>query len=609
MLGILLQQNILIPGHAAASRVMLSQDSQPFVQNSKLLSPTSGSQNLTFAVGLNVHNQSKLEQYAKDVSNPKSPLYRHYLDAGAYNNQFAPTAEDESSVVDFLKSQGFTIDQTFSNHLLVVASGSVDKVQQSFKTQINNYQTLKGRRFYANASAPSVPTGVANKIQTISGLDNYTEYKHSPMRPAVKHQTTKGGAAATCPTGGKQLDNTFGYVPSQIAKAYNLTELYAQGFHGEGQSVGLIELSDYNHNDISTFTKCFGGSGTKIQNIYVTPASKIGKDDAGEVVLDMDMVLGLAPKLDNLKVYMTANDHNASTTSWNAVWNKAISDRVPVISVSWGSCESNDNAENSQAKLENTYFQTATVQGQTVLASAGDDGSTDCTDDNNKIIDKLSVDDPAAQPFVTGVGGTQLFLNTDNTINVERVWNEKDRKDAQGKLIPEAGATGGGKSIRWPRPTWQQAQGITSANRQVPDVALNADTLTGYYNYCTSDDCQNAGWNVGAGTSAAAPGWAAIVALTNQSMKAAGEDFPVGFLNPLLYTIANDPAANAAVFHDIVKTEVQPAGFSPDPRSNDLLGTHNGTYPVTPGYDSATGLGTVDASNFAGQIVKMSKPQ
>ncbi len=599
VLGFLLQQHVLIPGHAAAARLTLPQDSKPFVKNSTLLSSTTGSQKLTVAVGLNTRNSDELEQYAKDVSDPNSPLYRHYVSAETYNALFAPTIQDEASVVNFLKSQGLSIDQTYSNRLLVVASGPVDTVQQAFGTRINNYQTPRGRRFYANSSAPTVPADVASKILTVSGLDNYAQYRHSSS--GVKPRALTGSAANTCPAGGNGPNNTASYIPRQIAKAYNLTDLYDQGFHGEGQTIGLIEMSGYNRADLPTFTNCYGGGSTDIQDIYLNKFDGGDKTGAGEVTLDMDVVLGLTPRLSTLKVYMGANDAS-NTANWNAVWNKAISDRISVISNSWGSCESVDDANFSQAKLENTYFQTAAVQGQTILSAAGDNGSTDCNDDKNNIIDQISVDDPASQPYMTGVGGTQLRLDEDGSIASERVWNEKNHRSSDGSVAPN-GATGGGVSSHWPKPRWQKAPGTLGANREVPDISLDADPQTGYVIYCNAGDCQKGGWLVFGGTSAAAPAWASIVSLTNQSLANTGDVAQLGFLNPSLYALASDPTIYASVFHDIVKTGTQTA--TSDPGNNDYLGKHKGMYPTTPGYDRTTGLGTVNAGNFAIQMLKI----
>src|SRR5207248_10824331 len=159
----------------------------------------------------------------------------------------------------------------------------------------------------------------------------------------------------------------------------------------------------------------------------------------------------------------------------------------------------------------------------------------------------LNADDPAAQPFVTGVGGSNLTLNADNSYASETIWN--------GGFL--GGASGGGISQFWKQPSWQTGPGVqnsySNGMRETPDVSLDADPATGYPVYCTAgSSCSGAGgsgWLTVGGTSAAAPMWAAMVVLTNQKAAQQGKK-PMGFLNPALYKIASGSHYNSD-FHDI----------------------------------------------------------
>jgi len=129
----------------------------------------------------------------------------------------------------------------------------------------------------------------------------------------------------------------------------------------------------------------------------------------------------------------------------------------------------------------------------------------------------LSVDDPASQPFVTAVGGTNLTMNG-NSYGNEVVWNDSK------------GASGGGISKYWQMPSWQTGPGVISQYssgspcgvspgycREVPDVSLHSSDQTWYLFYCTvPNDCGTGPWFGIAGTSCAAPLWASITALTNE---------------------------------------------------------------------------------------------
>jgi kumamolisin len=257
-----------------------------------------------------------------------------------------------------------------------------------------------------------------------------------------------------------------------------------------------------------------------------------------------------------------------------------------VISTSWGLCEPFLGTSNANA--ENTLFQEAAVQGQSVFAASGDSGAQDCLPAKRNAT-APAVDDPASQPFVTGVGGTKLTLSPTRS---ESVWN-----NGPGGF----GATGGGDSAFWPMPSYQTGAaaplGVINGNsstacggycRQVPDVAFDADPNTGLV-----IDWLGSWASIG-GTSAGAPSWAAITALANASSSCGGS--AVGFANPLLYSAASN--AYATTFNDVVSG------------NNDLLGTNGGVYSAKPGYDQATGLGTPQGVPLASALcpVRLAAP-
>ncbi len=168
------------------------------------------------------------------------------------------------------------------------------------------------------------------------------------------------------------------------------------------------------------------------------------------------------------------------------------------------------------------------------------------------------------------MGGTTLHVNFDNTYLSESVWNDRTLQN---------GASGGGISQVWHMPSWQQAPGVANAYstgfREVPDVSANADPQTSYWVYCSVVKMlrTNAGWLTIGGTSAAAPVWAAVIALANEaSLKANG--FLLGFLNPSLYAIAHGTPGTSYTdaFHDVV-------GVQGAANNNDYLG-NSGAYPA-----------------------------
>ena len=141
-----------------------------------------------------------------------------------------------------------------------------------------------------------------------------------------------------------------------------------------------------------------------------------------------------------------------SLTSVLHMYQQMASDNVAqVVSTSWGQCEARDSGTFLNA--ENTIFQQMAAQGQTMLAASGDAGSSDCDNPISPSTSGLAVDDPASQPFVTGVGGTNLQTAT----GPESTWNE-------GTVNGGLSAGGGGVSAVWPMQSWQTALAVTSGN-------------------------------------------------------------------------------------------------------------------------------------------------
>ena len=561
-------------------RVALANAVSPLISKSRPVSNTAANQKIALAIGLNLRNADNLTSYLQQISSPSSPLYRHYLNPASFAALYGPLPQSEAAVVNYLRSQGFTITGTYANHLLVDAVGTVAQAEQAFQVQINNYRTASGHTVFANASTPSLPVTIAPLISSVSGLDDTVQYQRHPLISNAS-VVLKQQAAIKCPQPGSTALPTA-YTPAQIATAYDFTRLYNQGISGDGQSVGLLELDGYSSADISAYMACFGGLHTTISNIPIDGFNGAPGSSAAEVELDMEMVLGLVPDLSNLRVYEAAN----ALPSYNDAWARIVSDHVPVVSTSWVFCEEGAGMSN-EIRQENIFFQAAAAQGQTILAASGDLGANGCYNPQTGANSQPAVDDPASQPYVTGVGGTTLHLNFDNSYNYEQVWNDRSIGN---------GASGGGISQVWAIPAWQQAPGVanafTNGFREVPDVAINADPQTGYDVYCTAGGCANHGWMVIGGTSAAAPVWAALVALANEyALKVNG--LMVGFLNPSLYDIAHGAygSSYSQAFHDVVP--VQGAI-----NNNDYVGTGN-TYPTASTYDLATGLGSFDAFNLS----------
>ena len=275
-------------------------------------------------------------------------------------------------------------------------------------------------------------------------------------------------------------------------------------------------------------------------------------------------------------------------------------DRAQVISVSWGECEAALGA--ADAAAEHTLFEQAAVQGQTIIAAAGDSGSEDCAFGSDLRQTQLAVDDPSSQPFVTGVGGTTLTALGPRT---DRERLEQRRRTCRAAWHSQEQAAAGsptcGRCLAGQRDASPAlnvlAAGRTGAQcghpggycREVPDVSADADPTTGYliyYNGSGTELDAPLGWQGIGGTSAAAPVWAALMALADAS--SACRNGPIGYAVPALYRAAS--TSYAADFNDVVTG------------NNDYTETNGGRFAARPGYDEASGLGTPNATPLAASL-------
>jgi hypothetical protein len=135
-----------------------------------LIGPVPSSTMMNVAIGLPVRNPSQLNIYLQQVSDPTSPLYRHYLTPTEYDAMFAPTVCDYDAVVAWVRSKGLVVAMTYSNRLLVDVTGTAATLGAALEVTFNFYVRPDGTQFYAPDRDPSLDLNV--KLDAISGLDN-----------------------------------------------------------------------------------------------------------------------------------------------------------------------------------------------------------------------------------------------------------------------------------------------------------------------------------------------------------------------------------------------------------------------------------------------------
>lgn len=576
------------------------------------------SAHLSLDVTLTPRDAAHLAALAAGVSDPASADYRSYLARGAFAQEFGASTATIRAVEASLQSEGLDPTGVAADRLAVHVSGSASAVERAFSITLTRYRLADGTLAFANGTAPRFPASIASHVQSVIGLDSLTVdhpvglARLEPSSAARANTATSSDRSAASSSGPvptsscSGLASNAGYTADQIATAYGFGGLYQQGDLGSGVSIGLVEFTPISTTDISTYAACYGLPYPAVTAVAVDggPTTSVPANEV-EAELDLEDVVGLAQQA-KIVVYEGADPGGSvsGNSAYDTYATAVNQDAVEVLSTSWGSCEPSVGIAAAEAEM--ILFEQAALQGQTVVAASGDDGAEDCYGTlPGAEAKQLAVDDPASQPYVTGVGGTTLQIGVQTT---ESTWNTTLSNSSPG-------SGGGGVSAFWAMPSYQSATpaslGVVSPLaacaatakqasghppisggaiagsdcRQIPDVSANAGAP--YAIYCTlgiPTDCDADGWTGLGGTSASAPTWAALFALADANAACATTG-PIGFANPALYSIASRDYAGA--FHDVTVG------------NNDLLGNAPGHYAAKRGFDLASGLGTPDAANAA----------
>jgi hypothetical protein len=571
---------------------------------------------LRVSVALRPQDPAALAAYARSVSTPGSADYRRYLTPSAFGRRFGATAAQVGAVRGSLRASGLRPGALSAGGLSIPVSATAAQLERAFSVSLERV-ALRGRAGAIAASArPAFPARAAAAVQAVLGLNTsgaprpllvrapagnsagaLRARRTSPLSPlAAPHGVTTGPEPCAAAQG--MAPSQSAYTADQIASAYGFTGLYQAGDDGAGVTVAVYELEPDDPNDIAAYQSCYGTHAT-ITYMRVDGGAGRGAG-SGEAALDIENLVGLAPNA-NVLVYQGPNSNSGDPGSgpYDTFSDIINQDLARVITVSWGQCE--PALGQADAVAENTLFEQATVQGQSIVAASGDSGAQDCDTAGGLPNTQAAVDDPSSQPFVTGVGGTSLTALGPRP--TESVWNSGG--NALDDMI-QPGAGGGGISSFWPMPPAQRdapaslgvitplAAGSTCGNaagycREVPDVSADADPSTGYlvyWNGSGSVSQQLAGWQGIGGTSGAAPLWAALLTLADASPGCSTS--PVGYADPALYRAA--ASGYGADFNDVITG------------NNDFTQTNGGRYAATPGYDPAAGLGTPNAVALAGAL-------
>ena len=589
----------------------------------------------------NDDREQALVEYLSDVQNAASPSFHKWLTPAQYGARFGASTDDVATLSGWLQSQGFTIDKTPVAGNVISFSGNVAQVQKAFSTTIHTF-TVDGVKHMANATVPQVPRAFASAVRGLVGLDDF--HPHSLMQ--------KGPTGTFNPVTKKirpdftLFSNTgtpYLYVdPADAATIYNVPNTLLNPnytgttYDGTGVTVGIVGDSNVDLTGVSLYRQDFLGetsANVNLPTIIVDGADPGINGDEGETFLDLEVLGGIAPKA---KInYYASDDSDLSSGLFNAIQRAIDDDMVSVLSISYGACESGLGPQTSQYVSE--LYQQAAAQGITVSVSSGDSGAAGCDlDGSASATQGLAVNGLASTPYNVSVGGTDFdvlaanfstyvqdslngvsysgippYWRTALSYIPEEPWN--DSTASNGALADNTPfnyggssdiiAGGGGVSNVFAKPAFQTALTPKDGQRDVPDVALLAGNglygavwlVCGSGSAIAGPDCQETNGNFtssstfsgAGGTSAAAPAFSAMMALLVQATGSRQ-----GQVNNTLYQLAANKYGT--VFNDVTtgNNAVVCTSGSPNCGSNGFTAG----YDAVTGYDTASGLGSVNAA-------------
>jgi subtilase family serine protease len=580
LLGLLLSP-FITAGHAFGETKAI--ELSPLAAQSALLSAVEQNQPISVILALPLSDPQGAAEFVRHVSKPGDPLFHQYLTPEEFAVRYGANGADYAALKEWATKSGLSVVHESLARTCLTVRGSAAQLQTLFKTQLNNYRSADGKAFYSAAFRPTVPDEIASLVSGVIGLTNGAHY--ASLAKPYKVLGEDAALPTTAPdSGGTGPGGT--YSPADLRTCYQIPA------YGDlvPQNVAVFEQGGFNASDVNTFLKTM-----KLPKVPVTFVSVNGYDghvDDNQVeleaVLDIDMIIGINPKVKEVLVYEDGNDP-FGVAMVDALDQIATDKKVQTVSISYGV----DEVQQGDAEMtaENTALTQLASEGITVLVSSGDNGAYGRTGGFSSPA-QLEAPDPGSQPLVTCVGGTTLTTGPNEAWLGEEVWN---------RLALNGSATGGGVSSFWTIPDWQvpayvTTNGGSSTYRNVPDVGALGDPFTGVGVYSKI----NGGWIQIGGTSLSAPIWGGYISILN-----AGSQYlfgkSIGFFNPTLYGIG----FLLGIGYGNPSNYLFPV---PD-GTNGNPGMFGGTpgYPGGYGYTNCTGSGTIWGGNFAAQVLTANK--
>jgi len=532
--------------------VELQKDLPQGIGSSRSLGPLPANRILHLAISLPYGDPIGIQDFVDRVSDPIDPSYRKYLSPEQVGARFGVSQDRVNRVSQFLEDQGMKIRTVAKNRLAILVDATVEQAEIAFHTRIKQFEYEGHGTRFSFTHAPSIPVDLAPDILDISGLEDFS--RSAPQDFAV---------------GADQLQTLYG--ASAIVNNSNL---------GEGRTIGITSRVPFRLSDVAMLISFLGlpvPDAGPLSNIHVVEVDgaegETNREIDGEAALDIQCVLAMAPK-SNIVVY----DYPSSYSHVDVLSQEVSDNACDIITESYS-----NPIEASERLAAHNLHLSMSAQGITYMASSGDTGPS------NQVGDQLFCY-PQIDPEVLMVGGTQIYLNPNNTRLNEVGYNDPGLKNG-------LAVTGGGGWIPTTdtfniRPTYQRSSlfstqpGVASLGesqyRLYPDLSMDASVNGGHLFY------YGGVLRAGSGTSAASPTFAGLLAIAEQQLIGDRLLLPdpyghyrLGRIQDLLYTWGTDPS----IFYDVTSG------------TNGILPNGKQSFAIS-GWDTDTGWGALKFDGF-----------
>jgi subtilase family serine protease len=570
-------------------------NSSPNAMHVESLGAADASTQTRFNVYLPLTNQEALEQLLNDQTNSSSPRYHQWLTPAQFKAQFGPNKSDVAKARAAFEAAGFTVVSEQAQSLTV--EGSVSAVENMFATRLQQVRTPTGKiKLVAAEGHLTMPATLSSVGAVIPDFTSHLAAHVHSQRLATQPLTTTPLQARLAASPQARLANAdrFFYatdlneayqLPSFLTEVTPLRSRRPAQIAGVGSRIGIVISSVISPADLAaSFNSTVSvGSVSDVQaysansNLPVPTVTvrAVGAgsgpfnpstSDADEASLDTQMSLGTAPGAQETLYDLEDLTDPSIAAGYTAVDEDNV---VDVASSSFGECELDFTpAYNGGVDFTGTLktfhalFQQGNAQGITFVASSGDNGALACvsaafannpTDGTNFV---PGVENPASDPDVTGVGGTNLTTSPTPTANDATYETENANFDPRmpaefesttGDIFTvgdDTWGSGGGFSTVFSKPLYQSLVNTGSGRqRSVPDVSMMMGGCPGDADL-TVQNCLDLPRsativfiggvpNLLIGTSSAAPEFAGVLALAVEL-----NGGRLGNVNPLIYTLS-----------------------------------------------------------------------